>query len=333
MSSFLPLASAVVLSQFFAGCVSVPAGKESPAAAKISIVPASVGFKDVVVGQKNSQTLQISNVGKEPVSFEALHVSGSGFTVSPIRTPFTLPSGKALTVNLIFAPTTASPAVGSLVLSSSDLQAPVKVPLAGSGEKAAPQLQSYPSSLNFGAITVRTTSTQTVTLKNTGNLPLTINSVALPNSAFSATGLSSGVSLAPGQTLEFQLAFRPTGNGSVSGSLSIGSSSLASPVKLALSGSGTTSSTTTSAPSPVSAHTVSLSWSPSLSPRVSYHVYRGISSGGPYSRVNPSAIAGLDFSDTTVPSSGRYYYVVTAQDSEGTESPFSNEAAIDFPNP
>jgi hypothetical protein len=331
ITSLLLLACAVALSQFSAGCASGSAGKESPAAAKISIVPASVDFKEVVVGQKNSQTLQISNTGKEPVSFEALHVSGSGFTLSPIKTPLTLPSGKVLSVTLVFAPTTASAVVGSLAVASSDLEAPVSVPLAGSGEKAAPQLQSQPSALNFGAVTVGTTSSQMVTLKNTGNVPLTINSVALPNSAFSATGLSSGVSLAPDQTLEFKLAFRPTGNGSVSGSLSLGSSSLASPVKLALSGSGTTSSTTTSAPSPVSAHTVSLAWNPSQSPVVSYNVYRGISSGGPYSRVNPSAIAGLDFSDTTVPSSGRYYYVVTAQDSAGTESPFSNEAAIDFP--
>jgi Cep192 domain 4 len=331
--SVLLLLGAVALSLFSAGCASVSAGKEVPAADRISIVPASVDFKEVVVGQKNSQTLQISNTSKEPVSFESLHVSGAGFKLSPIKTPFTLPSGKALTVTLVFAPTSASSAAGSLALSSSDLEAPVSVPLSGSGEKAAPQLQSQPSSLHFGAVAVHATSTQTVTLKNTGNVPLTINSVALPNSAFSATGLSSGVSLAPGQNLEFKLAFRPTGGGSVSGTLSIGSSSLTSPVKLALAGSGTTSNPPTSTPSTSSTHTVSLAWSPSTSSVIGYHVYRGISSGGPYSRVNGSAVGGLDFSDTTVSSGGRYYYVVTAQDSAGSESPFSNEAAIDFPNP
>lgn len=333
ISSVLLLVGAVALSQFSAGCASVSAGKESPAAARISIVPASVDFKEVVVGQKNSQTLQISNTSKEPVSFETLRVSGVGFKLSPIKTPFTLPSGKAITVTLAFAPTSATSAAGSLALSSSDLEAPVSVPLAGSGEKATPQLQSHPSSLNFGAVTVRTTSTQTVTLKNTGNVPLTINSVALPNSAFSTAGLSSGVSLAPGQNLEFKLAFRPLGSGSVSGALSIASSSLASPVKLALAGSGTSTNTPTSTPPAASAHTVSLAWSPSASSVIGYHVYRGTSSGGPYSRVSASAIGGLDFSDTTISSGGRYYYVVTAQNSTGDESPFSNEAAIDFPNP
>jgi hypothetical protein len=326
------LACTITLCQFSVGCASVSAGKESPVA-KISIVPARVDFKEVVVGQKNSQTLQISNTSNEPVSFEALHVSGSGFTLSPVKTPLTLPSGKSLRVTLVFSPSKASVASGSLALSSSDLEAPVSIPLAGSGEKAAPQLQSHPSSLNFGAVAVRTTSTQTVNLKNTGNVPLTINSAALSHSAFSTTGLSSGVSLAPGQTLEFKLAFRPTGSGSVSGTLSIGSSTLSSPVKLALSGSGTTASSTTSTPAAGTAHSVSLTWSPSPSPIVGYHVYRGTFSGGPYSRITPYTTGSPDFSDTTVVSAGRYYYVVTALNSAGEESAFSNEAALDLANP
>jgi hypothetical protein len=330
-SNLFLLACSIALSQFSAGCASASAGKELPAAAKISIVPASVDFKEVVVGQKNSQTLQISNTSNELISFEALRVLGPGFTLSPIKTPLTLPAGKSFRVTLVFSPTKESPAAGSLALSSSDLEAPVSVPLAGSGEKAAPQLQSHPSSLNFGAVAVRTTSTQTVNLKNTGNVPLTINSAALSNPAFSTAGLSSGVSLAPGQSLEFKLAFRPTGNGSVSGTLSIGSSSLASPVKLAISGAG--ASATTSTPSPVSGHSVSLVWSPSTSSVVGYHVYRGTLPGGPYSRVTPNTIGGPDFSDTTIASAGRYYYVVTALNSAGEESAFSNEAAVDFPNP
>lgn len=330
-SNLFLLVCTIALSQFSAGCASVSAGKESPTAAKISIVPASVDFKEVVVGQKNSQTLQISNAGREPISFEALNVSGAGFTLSPIKTPLTLPAGKSFRVTLVFSPTKESPAAGSLALSSSDLQAPVRVPLAGSGEKAAPQLQSHPSTLNFGAVAVRTTSTQTVNLKNTGNVPLTINSAALTNSAFSTSGLSSGASLAPGQSLEFRLAFRPTGNGSISGILSISSSSLASPVRLAISGAGASATTTT--PPPVSGHSVSLVWNSSTSPVVGYHVYRGTLSGGPYSRVTANTIGGLDFSDTTVASAGRYYYVVTALNSAGQESAFSNEAAVDFPNP
>src|ERR1700756_1036150 len=104
-SNLFLLACSIALSQFSSGCASVSAGKESPSAAKISIVPASVDFKEVVVGQKNSQTLQISNASSEPVSFEALQVSGAGFTLSPIKTPLTLPAGKSFRVTLVFSPT------------------------------------------------------------------------------------------------------------------------------------------------------------------------------------------------------------------------------------
>jgi Abnormal spindle-like microcephaly-assoc'd, ASPM-SPD-2-Hydin len=329
-SNLFLLACTVALSQFSAGCASASAGKESPAAAKISIVPASVDFKEVVVGQKNSQTLQISNTSNEPIRFEALHVSGSGFTLAPVKTPLALPAGKSFRVTLVFSPTKESPAAGSLALSSSDLEAPVSVPLTGSGEKAAPELQSHPSSLNFGTVAVRTTSTQTINLKNTGNVPLTINSAALSHSAFSTIGLSSGVSLAPGQTLEFKLAFRPTGDGSVSGTLSIGSSSLASPLRLPISGAG--NSATTSTPSPVSGHSVSLAWGASSSSVAGYHVYRGGSSGGPYIRINASIISSLAYQDENVKSSEHHWYVVTAVGADGSESAYSNEVAVEIPD-
>jgi len=327
------VACTIALCHFSTGCASVSAGKESPAAAKISLVPASVDFKEVVVGQKNSQTLQISNISNEPISFEALHVSGSGFTLSPVKTPLTLPSGKSLRITLFFSPTKASAASGSLAFSSSDLEAPVSVPLAGSGEKAVPQLQSRPSSLNFGAVAVRTTSTQTVSLKNTGNVPLTINAAAFSHSAFSATGLSSGVSLAPGQSLEFKLAFRPAGTGSVVGTLSIVSSTLSSPVKLALSGSGTSTNTSTPTPSPMSGgRSVSLSWGASSSPVAGYRVYRSGSSGGPYNRISISTISSLAYQDETASSGEQYWYVVTAVAADGSESVYSNEVTVEIPD-
>jgi hypothetical protein len=327
-SNLFLVACTLGLCQFSAGCASVSAGKES-SAARISIVPASVNFKEVVVGQKNSQTLQISNTSKDPISFEALRVTGSGFRLSPVKTPLTLPGGKSFRVTLVFSPTKESASAGSLAISSADLEGPVSVPLAGYGEKAAPQLQSHPASLNFGTVAVRTTSTQTINLKNTGNVPLTINSAALSNSAFSTAGLSSGVSLAPGQTLEFKLVFRPTGNGTVSGTLSIGSSSLAAPVRLAVSGAG--ASATTPTPSPVPGHSVSLAWDASSSSVAGYHVYRAGSSGGPYNRISGSIVSSLAYQDDSVQSGDRYYYVVTAVEAHGSESAYSNEVAVEIP--
>jgi hypothetical protein len=80
-------------------------------------------------------------------------------------------------------------------------------------------------------------------------------------------------------------------------------------------------------------HTVALTWVASVSANVAgYNVYRGSVSGGPYTKVNASLIAGTSYTDTTVPSSQTFYYVATAVDTSGDESVYSNEIQAVVPN-
>lgn len=78
-------------------------------------------------------------------------------------------------------------------------------------------------------------------------------------------------------------------------------------------------------------HTVALSWNASTSPVVSYKVYRGTASGGPYSPV--ASMAGLVYTDLTVSSGKTYFYVVCAVDNQNVESAYSNEAVAVIPIP
>ncbi len=81
-------------------------------------------------------------------------------------------------------------------------------------------------------------------------------------------------------------------------------------------------------------HSVSLSWTASVSPGVAgYNVYRSTVSGGPYIGQNSSPVTGTSYSDSTVQAGQTYYYVATAVDNSGNESPFSNEAQAIIPNP
>ncbi len=81
-------------------------------------------------------------------------------------------------------------------------------------------------------------------------------------------------------------------------------------------------------------HYVVLNWVASSSPDVAgYNVYRGSASGGPYTRVNSSLIAGMTFTDSYVASGNTYYYVSTAVDVSNNESAYSNEAAATAPSP
>ena len=81
-------------------------------------------------------------------------------------------------------------------------------------------------------------------------------------------------------------------------------------------------------------HSVSLSWSPSTSTNVSgYNVYRATVSGGPYTKLTSSPIAGSAFVDSAVTSGQTYFYVSTAVDASNQESGYSNIATAAIPVP
>jgi fibronectin type 3 domain-containing protein len=54
-------------------------------------------------------------------------------------------------------------------------------------------------------------------------------------------------------------------------------------------------------------------------------------SGGPYTKINSALVTVLNYTDSTVVSGTTYYYVVTAVDSSGTESVYSNEVSAVIP--
>jgi len=81
---------------------------------------------------------------------------------------------------------------------------------------------------------------------------------------------------------------------------------------------------------------VSLSWTASVTAGVSgYYVYRSSVSGGPYTKLNPTAlVAGTSYEDFTVQLGTSYFYVVTAVDPNATppESVYSNEVSTTIPS-
>ena len=73
---------------------------------------------------------------------------------------------------------------------------------------------------------------------------------------------------------------------------------------------------------------VDLTWDASAAPDLTgYFVYRSAESGTGYERLRPEALRALSFADTSAQAGTRYYYVVTAVDAEGNESPFSSEVS------
>jgi fibronectin type 3 domain-containing protein len=83
---------------------------------------------------------------------------------------------------------------------------------------------------------------------------------------------------------------------------------------------------------PATQHTVDLNWNPS-SNAVGYNIYRGTTSGGPYTMINGSLDGTTAYTDNTVVSGQTYYYVATAVDTNSNESGYSNQALAVIPTP
>jgi Putative Ig domain len=76
-------------------------------------------------------------------------------------------------------------------------------------------------------------------------------------------------------------------------------------------------------------HYVTLTWS-TVSGAASYSVYRGMTSGGPYTQIT-GGISPAAYTDDDVAAGGTYYYVVTDMSNTGQESGYSNEAQAIIP--
>jgi hypothetical protein len=294
----------------------------------LSLSTTSFNFNTVVVGKSATETLQISNTGNAPLTLDSVSLKSQQFTLTGPSLPRTILPAQCVAYTVDFVPTASGNFSAAVQITSNASTAPTSVSLAGVAEKAFAALQVTPSSISFGNLKVQSTSTQNVTLQNTGDINLVISGIAVAGAGFGYSDLSPGYSLPPNQSVTFQIWFRPQTSGPASGKVSILSASLANPTSVPVSGDGVSST-----PPPVAVqHTVNLSWKASTSAVTGYRVYRSAASGSGYSPLT-SIIADLTFSDDTVTSGDTYYYVVTAVDSIGDESPYSNQATAAVPTP
>jgi hypothetical protein len=334
-SSFSALACICWLAIGCAGYSQNKSASPSPSTnAVLSLSAASFDFQTVVVGQKSTQNLTLSNSGKDAVQVSAITLASDQFSVTGPSVPRTILPGNSLAYTVTFAPTTAADTTASLSISNSGSSHVATVPLKGHGEKAFANLAITPAVINFGNLALKTTSTQNITLQNTGDINLALQGVTVSGTGFGYADLSPGFSLAPNQKVTFQVWFSPKSAGPASGTLTLLSANLSSPGTVSLSGDGISSSTApppTPPTPPAAQHSVALNWGASPSQVIGYRVYRSETSGSSYSPLNGTAITALKFSDTTVTAGNTYYYVVTSVDSAGLESAYSNQVTAVIP--
>jgi hypothetical protein len=289
---------------------------------RLSATPPSANFGNVAIGEHNSQTIRINNTGNDSVTISRANVSGSGFTIAGLSVPAVIPSGKSATFNAVFAPTSSGSMTGSVSLISDAPNSPLTISLSGAGDATTRLLGANPPSLNFGTVNVDSTNSLSVTLTNRGNADITISKVAVSGPGFSQGGVAAGTILGPNQSTTLRVAFAPVSAGSANGDVAVTSNAATSAMMIPLQGTAVQPA----------AHSVALAWDASKSSGVvGYNVYRATVSGGPYTKLTPSAIPETQYTDTTVQAGHVYYYVVTSVDSSGVQSSYSNQVTVTIP--
>jgi hypothetical protein len=320
-------------SGFYSGYISLTTRKSSVSYSisgtgvspgQLSATPSSANFSSVAVGSKNTQTIQLKNTGGTSLTISGETLSGAGFSVSGLASPLSLTLAPSQTASFTvgFAPTTSGSVTGSVTLKSTATNSTLTLPLSGTGASATPTLSLGTSSLNFGNEVVGGSISLPVTAKNTGNSSLTVSQIGVVGTGFSVASGVAGTTIAAGQTAELSVVFAPKTTGSVSGGVTITSNASNSPSSISMAGTGVSST----------AHSVTLNWVASSSSGViGYYVYRSTTSGGSYTRLTTVAVNPLTYADGSVSASQTYYYVVTAVNSSGAQSVYSEQVSATIP--
>ena len=245
----------LVLTNSDSSTLSVPLSGTAVAAGSLTASPTSFSFASVQIGTQQSQTETLKNTGGENLTISQASVSGAGYSYSGLTLPLTLAPNQSTTFGVAFAPTTAGASSGKLSITISGSSTSLDIALSGTGVTPA-TLTATPAGLTFTNITVGQNQSQTETVKNTGGVSATISRATVAGTGFSISGITTPVTLTPGQSASFSVIFTPPSAGNFSGNVAIASNASNPTLNVALSGSGITQSQGTLSVSPVNAGSV-----------------------------------------------------------------------------
>lgn len=234
---------AVVIAIALSGCAGlVGAPRVSPSTNSgtptLAASPTTISFSNVNVGTTAKQTVTISNSGTASENVTSISTTGNAFSITGIALPYALAAGANTTFTAEFTPTATGSASGRLAISatSGGSDPTVTIPMNGNGVQAKMSLS--PSSVSFGTVIVGQTNSQPITISNAGNAALTISSYTATGAGFSASGLTTPLTVQPGQSASFNVKFSPTAASASTGSIALNSTSPNFSAAVALTGTG-----------------------------------------------------------------------------------------------
>ncbi len=199
----------------------------------LTINNSSYNYGDVVLNQPASFTLQITNNGTLPVAIDSALVTppfSAGFVTQ------SLPAGNTLSIPVAFNPQATLIYQQNLLLKTG--VGNYNINLRGRGINPAPAWTLAPVSINYGNVTVGSNSIRNFLVTNTGNVPVSLDSLLFANTAFTST-TTIPTTIGVGANKIVSVSFNPTAIASYSDILKVKSTTNGlNQLQLSLSGFG-----------------------------------------------------------------------------------------------
>ncbi|MGE5848032.1 MAG: choice-of-anchor D domain-containing protein, partial [Ignavibacteria bacterium] len=160
----------------------------------------------------------------------------NSFTVNPEN--LTIPQNDSVEITVTFSPGTAAEFNDTLLIYSNASVHPDTITLSGTGtsETTAPIIALSAGTINFPDITINSSISRSIYIKNNGNAPLVINSITSDNSEFTVD--STNFSVPAADSHKVTVTFRPTEDKNYGALLIINHNAEGNPDTLILNGRG-----------------------------------------------------------------------------------------------
>jgi hypothetical protein len=194
----------------------------------------NLAFGSVPVFGSAIQTLTITNSGNE-----GLTVSGIGYPEGFSGAwSGTIPAGGSTNVTVTFAPSSAISYSGTVTINSDKTSGTNTIAISGTGAVVTPtKIIGLSGNLAFGSVSVGASSSSTLTITNSGNSVLTVNSIIYPT-GFSGNWNSG--SIPAGSSRNVTVTFAPTSAQAYSSTVTVTSDATSGSNTLLASGTGVT---------------------------------------------------------------------------------------------
>ncbi len=187
--------------------------------------PSSLTFPNTNVGVTSAGMMTtLSNNGSAELVVDSISTTDTEFVETNTcgSFPVKLWVGQSCNITITFTPAQEGSRSGSLSITDNQSSTAQTIPLSGVG--LAPEASLGPSSLSWSNVFENTSgATQNVTLTNSGNAALTITSISV-SSDYSETN-TCGSSVAAGSSCTISVVFKPTSQGTISGTLTVSDNS------------------------------------------------------------------------------------------------------------